>query len=36
MSARMLEGMGWIHVSLAMEHDWSWQAAWKVVRPTTK
>lgn len=34
--ARTLEGMGWIHISLAMEHDWSWQSAWKLVGPTTQ
>jgi predicted dinucleotide-binding enzyme len=33
--ARTLEGMGWIHISLAMEHNWSWQTAWKLVGPTT-
>jgi predicted dinucleotide-binding enzyme len=35
-TARTLEGMGWIHISLAMEHDWSWQSAWKLVGPTTE
>lgn len=34
--ARTLEGMGWIHISLAMEHDWSWQSAWKLVGPTSQ
>jgi predicted dinucleotide-binding enzyme len=34
-AARTLEGMGWIHISLAMEHDWTWQSAWKLVGPTT-
>lgn len=32
-NARTLEGMGWIHISLAMEHGWSWQSAWKLVGP---
>lgn len=35
-NARTLEGMAWIHISLAMEHDWSWQSAWKLVGPMTK
>jgi predicted dinucleotide-binding enzyme len=35
-SARTLEGMGWLHISLAMEHDWSWQSAWKLVGPTSQ
>lgn len=34
--ARTLEGMGWMHISLATEHDWSWQSAWKLVGPTTQ
>lgn len=36
MAARTLEGMGWLHISLAMEHDWSWQSAWKLVGPTAQ
>jgi predicted dinucleotide-binding enzyme len=35
-TARTLEGMGWIHISLAMQHRWSWQTAWKLVGPTTQ
>lgn len=31
--ARTLEGMGWLHISLAMQNDWSWQSAWKIVGP---
>lgn len=34
-NARTLEGMAWIHISLAMEHGWSWESAWKLVGPTT-
>jgi predicted dinucleotide-binding enzyme len=34
-NARTLEGMGWLHISLAMEHDWSWQSAWRLVGSTT-
>lgn len=33
-TARTLEGMGWIHISLAMKHNWPWQSAWKIVGPT--
>jgi hypothetical protein len=29
--ARTLEGMGWLHIWLAMENDWTWQSAWKLV-----
>ena len=32
-NARTLEGMAWIHISLAMKHDWSWESAWKLVGP---
>jgi predicted dinucleotide-binding enzyme len=31
--ARTLEGMAWIHISLAQKHDWPWQSAWKIVGP---
>jgi 8-hydroxy-5-deazaflavin:NADPH oxidoreductase len=31
--ARTLEGMAWIHISLAMHHNWPWQSAWKIVGP---
>jgi len=31
--SRMLEGMAWIHISLAQKHDWPWQSAWKIVGP---
>jgi 8-hydroxy-5-deazaflavin:NADPH oxidoreductase len=31
--ARTLEGMGWLHISLAMQNGWSWQSAWKIVGP---
>jgi len=31
--ARTLEGMAWIHISLAMQHNWPWQSAWKIVGP---
>ncbi len=33
-AARTLEGMGWIHISLAMKNNWPWQSAWKIVGPT--
>ena len=29
--ARTLEGMGWLHIWLAMQNEWSWQSAWKLV-----
>lgn len=32
-AARTLEGMAWIHISLAQKHDWPWQSAWKIVGP---
>ena len=32
--ARTLEGMGWLHITLAMRNNWSWQTAWKLVGPT--
>lgn len=31
--ARTLEGMAWIHISLAMKNSWPWQSAWKIVGP---
>jgi 8-hydroxy-5-deazaflavin:NADPH oxidoreductase len=31
--ARTLEGMAWIHISLAKQHDWPWKSAWKIVGP---
>lgn len=31
--ARTLEGMAWIHISLAMQNNWPWQSAWKIVGP---
>jgi len=31
--ARTLEGMAWIHISLAMAHNWPWQSAWRIVGP---
>jgi len=31
--ARTLEGMAWIHISLATHNDWPWQSAWKIVGP---
>ena len=31
--ARTLEGMAWIHISLAMQNDWRWESAWKIVGP---
>lgn len=31
--ARTLEGMAWIHISLAQQHNWPWQSAWKIVGP---
>jgi predicted dinucleotide-binding enzyme len=31
--ARTLEGMGWLHISLAMKNDWSWQSAWRIAGP---
>jgi hypothetical protein len=31
--ARTLEGMAWIHISLAKHNDWPWQSAWKIVGP---
>ena len=33
--ARTLEGMGWLHIWLAMQNNWSWQSAWKLIGPTT-
>lgn len=35
MMARTLEGMGWLHIQLAMQHGWTWQTAWKLIGPTT-
>lgn len=32
-AARTLEGMAWIHISLAMHNNWPWQSAWKIVGP---
>lgn len=32
-AARTLEGMAWIHISLAMQNNWPWQSAWKIVGP---
>jgi predicted dinucleotide-binding enzyme len=31
--ARTLEGMAWIHISLAMANHWPWQSAWRIVGP---
>lgn len=31
--ARTLEGMAWLHISLAMHNNWTWQSAWKLVGP---
>lgn len=31
--ARTLEGMAWIHISLASANNWPWQSAWKIVGP---
>jgi hypothetical protein len=33
-SARTLEGMAWIHISLQMANKWPFQSAWKIVGPT--
>jgi predicted dinucleotide-binding enzyme len=33
-SARTLEGMAWMHISLQMENKWPFQSAWKIVGPT--
>ncbi len=32
-AARTLEGMAWIHISLAKDNGWPWQSAWKIVGP---
>jgi predicted dinucleotide-binding enzyme len=32
-AARTLEGMAWIHISLAMENNWPWQSAWRIIGP---
>ena len=32
-AARTLEGMAWIHISLATDNNWPWQSAWKIVGP---
>ena len=32
--AQTLEGMGWLHIRLASENNWSWQSAWKLIGPT--
>jgi predicted dinucleotide-binding enzyme len=31
--ARTLEGMAWIHISLASSNNWPWQSAWRIIGP---
>ena len=32
--ARVLEGMGLLHVLLQIKHNWPWQSGWKLAGPT--
>ena len=32
-TARYLEGMAWLNISLQVKDGWSWQAGWKLVGP---
>ena len=32
-TARYLEGMAWLNISLQVKNGWSWQAGWKLVGP---
>ncbi len=35
-TARTLEGMAWLNISLQIKNGWPWQTGWKLVGPTDK